>query len=205
MHQTRARASSKLPIPRKGTRYLVRTKDHPEISVPTLIAIRDMLHLAQTLREVKHLIHTKKLKVNGRAITDYRQPIKILSLLEADKKYKLVFLTTGKFSLEASNDTTRIAKVVGKRMVTDNKIQISLHDGTSLLTTKKIAVGDSVVLTMDNEIKEVKPMAKGAKVMAISGRSIGNHGVVHGTEGEKVRVTLGGREVALERSHVIVL
>lgn len=205
MHQTRAAINKRIPVPRKGTRYLVRTKDHPAISVSVLIATRDMLHLTKTLRETKYLIHTKKLKINGRLVRDYRQPIRLLSLFETDKKYKLTLLPTGKFSLEESNDSTRIAKVIGKRLVRGNKVQVSLHEGTSVLTTKEITVGDSVVLTQDNEIKEIKPLKKGSKVMIISGKSSGSHGVVSHVENGAVTISIGGRDVTLNGEHVIVL
>src|SRR3989338_6238831 len=99
MHQTRKGSTTKLPVPRKGTKYLVRASSHVRNSVPVLIAIRDMLKLARNSNEVKGLIHTKSLKINGKMVKDYHESIKLFNILEADKPYVLSILPSGIFSL----------------------------------------------------------------------------------------------------------
>jgi ribosomal protein S4E len=53
MHQTRQQATTRLPITRKGTKYVARASSDLENSVPVVIAMRDILKLAKTKREVR--------------------------------------------------------------------------------------------------------------------------------------------------------
>ena len=59
MHLTRAQASNKIPIPRKGSKYVARPLMNLKDSVPVVIAVRDMLKLARTAKEVKKMIINK--------------------------------------------------------------------------------------------------------------------------------------------------
>ena len=60
MHQSRQFADWKLPIERKGNKYVVRASSHVRDSVPVLMAIRDMLKIARDAREVKEMIKAKE-------------------------------------------------------------------------------------------------------------------------------------------------
>ena len=94
MHKKRQTLTTKVPIQRKGTKYVARASSHINDSVPVIIALRDMLKLAQTIKEVKYMIHTKLLKINGRPVKDYRESIRLFNIFEADKKYVLKLLPT---------------------------------------------------------------------------------------------------------------
>src|SRR3989338_9599674 len=100
MHQTRQQTISKIPIARKGTKYIARAASHNKVSIPVVIAVRDMLHLARTMREVKEMIHQKLLNLNGHAVKDVHESIKLYNTLKADKTYRLILSSTGKFSFE---------------------------------------------------------------------------------------------------------
>ena len=65
MYQTRSEAIKRLPIPRKGTKYVARALMHKKNSVPVVIAVRDMLKLAKTAKEVKKTIREKMIKINN--------------------------------------------------------------------------------------------------------------------------------------------
>src|SRR3989344_7573807 len=137
MHQTRVQSTKKLPIPRKGTKYVARALSHLNDSVPIVIALRDMLKLARTANEVRKMIKQKALKINGRVVKDYRESILLFNILEADKSYELSLLQTGKFTLVSSQSKNlRLCKVVNKRLLKNNVVQVNLHDGTNLLTKK---------------------------------------------------------------------
>ena len=104
MHLKRQKAAIKLPIPRKGTKYIARALSNLNNSVTVVIAVRDMLKLARTAAEVKKMIHRKLLKINGKNVKDYRESIRLFNLFEADKPYILTLLPTGKFTLEESKE-----------------------------------------------------------------------------------------------------
>ena len=80
MYLSRAKASRKLPLPRKGTKYLARASSHLNSGVPVVIAIRDMLKLAKTSKEVKKMINERMIKINGKEVKDLKESIKLFNL-----------------------------------------------------------------------------------------------------------------------------
>ena len=87
MHQTRAKVSKRIPIQRKGTKYVVRPLGSLQNSVPVLIALRDMLKLAQNKKEVEDMMKRKIIKINNQEVKDYREPVLLFNILEADRSY----------------------------------------------------------------------------------------------------------------------
>lgn len=201
MHQKRTTVSKKIPIPRKGTKYVVRSNSHLDNSVPVIVAVRDMLNLAKTLKEVKHMIHTGLLKINGRTVKDHKESIKIFNVLEADKAYVLELLPTGRFTLEETKDSKkRLCKVTNKKLITSNNIQFNLHDGSNVISKEKVSVGDSVYLDNSSKIVSVSKLEKGAKAFVISGKYIGLNGSVVSVSGKKVEIKLDNKEESTELS-----
>lgn len=203
MHLTRAEISRVMPLPRKGTRYVARPLAYTNRSLSVLSAVRDLLHLARTAREVKEMIKEKKLKINGRVVRDERESLTLFSLFEADHVYKVTLLPTRRFALEPTKHATRVAKVINKRLLRGNIVQINLHDGTNLLTKDKIAVGDSIELDLHLKIVKIIPLKEGAKVLVGLGRNAGSIGIVKQLDGERIRVLIGDRTVSLKKTQVI--
>src|SRR3989344_3001456 len=204
MHQTRQETTTKLPLPRKGTKYVVRAFSHLRESVPVLIAIRDMLHLAKTANEVKSMIKQKLLKLNGKVVEDPRESIRLFNVLEAGKTYGLTLLSTGKFSLEEQKEKNkRLCKVVNKKLLGKGKIQLNFHDGTNIISNEKIDVGDSVYLDFESKIKSCVSLGKGADIFVMSGKYSGLTGKVESVKNEKVKIKLENKvETELDKSQV---
>ncbi len=206
MHRTRKESSTKLPIPRKGTKYVARASSNLDNSVTVVLAVRDMLGLAKTAKEVKRMIHEKLLKINGRAVKEYNQSIQLFNILEADKHYELSLLPTRKFVLiPAKNKESRLCRVVNRRLVSGNKIQLNLHDGTNIITKEKIAVGDSVYLDFDNKVKKVVSLEKGKEVLIISGKYMGNKAKIESLSDNMISLKLEDRVVKIETKSVVAL
>ncbi len=207
MHLTRESSSIKLPIPRKGTKYIARASSHLNDSVPVVIAVRDMLKLAKTTREVKKMIAQKLLKINGKAIRDYRESIKLFNIFEADKTYWLSLLPTGKFVFkELSKKEDRLGKVINKRLIKRGVLQLNLHDGTNVLTkNKKINTGDSVYLDKKGNIVGHIPLEKGREVFIVSGKHQGNIGKIDSVDNSKINIKYSGGTAALNKSALVVL
>ncbi len=203
MHLNRTELTRKIPVPRKGTKYVARALSHVDESVPVVVAVRDILGFAKNAREVKIMIQDKMIKINGRPVKDYRESVKLFNILEAGKKYVLTVKPTGRFSFEETKDDSRVAKVINKKILKNNKIQINLHDGSNAIYSKKIKVGDSVRLDKDNKITEVMPLEKGKKVFVFSGKNLGRSGKVKEIDNRKVKVEMEDKEAELDESHLI--
>lgn len=205
MHQTRQAVSSLIPIKRKGTKYVVRAASHSKNSVPVLIAVRDMLHLASTSKEVKHMIHKKMLKLNDRPVRKINESIKLFSIFEADKPYLLTLTSTGRFSLIPSNVKNRICKVVSRRLVKGGKLQAGLHDGSNIIIRKDIEIGDSLALDFQGKIVEHKKLKKGSKVFIIKGKYKGMHGNIEEQSDKALKVAFPDSAANLSKNEVIVI
>lgn len=211
MHQKRNTVSRKVPLPRKGTKFVAIASSHKSDSVPTVIAIRDMLGLAKNLSEVKKMIHRKLLKINGKPIKDYRESIRLFNILEADSNYVLKILPTKKFFFEKISDkdsNKRLCKIVNKKLLSGNKIQLNFHDGSNALSQdKKISVNDSVYVSFDGKIASNIPLEKSSKVFIFSGKYSGLEGTVSSVKDSMVELKLKEKEdlVSLNKNQVMAL
>lgn len=206
MHQTRQQSSTRLPIERKGTKYVARALSHPENSIPVVIAVRDILKLAKTKKEVKKMINQKILKINGRDVIDHNESVSLFNVLEAGKTYVLKLSPTRKYFLEETKDgKERLCKVVGKKLVSGNKVQLNLHDGTNLLGDNKIKIGDSLYLDFSCKIKKHVSLEKGKEVFVTAGRYEGQSGKVSDVQDKKVIVKFKEGSSTLDIESIIVL
>jgi len=205
MHQTRSEVIKQLPLARKGTKYIARALRNSSNSVPLVVAVRDMLKLAKTSKEVKGMVHNKKLKINGKVANNLTDPICLFSRIEADKNYLLTMLPTGRFSFVETKENERKLKIIGKKVVKGKKLQYALHDGTSIVSEKNFSVGDTLILTNDNKLSKHIALDKGKEIFAFSGSYIGKQGKVQSVAGNKITVKFDKGEAVIEKSQVIVI
>ena len=206
MHQTRNETITKLPIRRKGTKYIARALHAHKNAVPVVIAVRDMLKLAKTLKEVQHMIKNKALKINGRVVEDYRDSIKLFNIFEADKHYELTLLPTGKFAFkDTKNSSTRLCKVTGKRLVNAGMIQLNLHDGSNILSKDKITVGDSLYLDLTSKIKNHVTLDAGKEVFIFSGKYQGQSGKVQKIEDNRAYIKFKEGSAVLNKKQLVAI
>ena len=207
-HQNRNQVNKRLPLPRKGTKYVARALSHHTQAVPLVIAIRDMLKLAQTSREVNHLMKQGVLKINGKVPKNIRESIKLFGLLQADKTYQLSLLPTHKFTFVETKDTMRPIKVVGKVAKAGNKIQINGHDGSNLLLdaakAKDIKTDDTLLLSPDNKLSKHLPLDKAKTCFVFGGKYAGQEGKVKKVEGNQVTLTFKDKGATLLAKQVLV-
>ncbi len=206
MKLIRKKASIKLPIPRKGTKYVARSSSHINDSVPVVLALRDMLHLARNAKEVKQTVQAGNVKINGRVVTDMRRSVRLFNILEAGATYELSLLPTGKFTfVEVKAKTQRLTKVIGKRLINNGAVQITLHDGTTLITKDDIRIDDSLYLDFAGAVKKHVSLQKGSEVFAISGSKVGQKGKVESIDGKKAVVNFGEISSSIETKRIVAL
>lgn len=205
MHQTRNEVIRSLPLQRKGTKYVAYASRHNSTCVSVVVAIRDMLKLADTSKEVKGMIHNKMLKVNGKIAKDLHDPINLFSIFHADKNYKLSILPTGRFVFEETKDTTRILKIIGKTSMSKDNFQYGLHDGTNVATKQSFSVGDTLILDFENKILKHIALDKGKNVFVFSGSNVGKTGRVENVQERKITVKFDKEGVVLNSAQAIAI
>ena len=188
MHLKRNKAPKSWPIERKGSKYVVASlaKD----SIPLIMVLRDILKLANNQKNVEKMIHLSKVKVNGKIVKNKKLELRLFDLLDlGDKQFKVI-IEKKKFALKDSkNSSEKIAKVIGKKTLNNGKIQVNLYGGLNYLTEDKTKVGDSAIIDFKtNKIKKIIEFKEGSKIIFISGKHIGEEGVVDKIEKEDMMI-----------------
>jgi small subunit ribosomal protein S4e len=192
MHLKRSKIPKTWPLARKGTKYLVRSKHQLKSSIPLLIMLRDVLGVVETKKEAKSLINLKKVKVNGKVVRDEKFPLSLFDVLSLDDKNFKVIFRNRKFDIvEIKDDNEKIVKVIGKKKLKKGKMQVNLSDGRNFIEDREIKVGDSVVIDLKkNNIKEILPFKEKCKILFISGKHLGEEGIVEKIDEKRKIITL---------------
>lgn len=205
MHLKRELATKHLPIERKGTTFVVRATSHVEKSVPVLIAVRNMLKLAQQRKEVKQAIHTGAILLNHRKVSDERQSIllfDVLSIVPSKKHYRLEFDEKGRFTLKEiseSESKKKIVKIENKTLLKNKKMQLNLSDGTNILRSENASTHDSLVISLpEHKVLETLPLKEGAEVVVIAGKHVGSSGKVGSMDQHRKTITLHTKDKKVE-------
>ena len=180
MHLKRQKVPKNWPIKRKGTTYIVRPNANISNGIPILVALRDMLKLAQNRKEVKKAIHSKNLLLNGFPVRDEKNSITLfdtLTLVPSNESYRLSLSEKGKFQIEkinAGEETHKIAKVINKKMLKGKKVQLNLSDGRNFLSDIKCNVNDSVLIDLKKKkIEKCLPLKEKGEVLVFAGKHAG--------------------------------
>jgi len=192
MHLKRSRIPRTWPLPRKGTKYLIRPAYNLKNGIPLLIVLRDILKVVKTRKEVKRILNLKKVKVNGKIVRDESLPLSLFDNLSLENQNFKIVLKNKKFGVEESKETgEKIIKVIGKKMLKKGVLQINLSDGRNYLTREKVNIGDSVLADLkENKIKKILEFKKGCKILFISGKHISKIGIVEEIDEEKKRIII---------------
>lgn len=160
---------------------------HPlDEGMPLMLALREILHYANTAREVKQILNHKTILVDGKRRKDHRLGIglmDVLSIPELKENYRMSLNKYNKLNLIAIDEKEskiKICKIKGKGLY-EGKTQLRLSDGRTILVDKKekYQTGDSVVISLPEQ-KIIKYVAfeKGSVVLLTKGRKAGVIGSV---------------------------
>jgi small subunit ribosomal protein S4e len=196
-HQKRLSVPNSWPVERKEETFTVKAGagPHGSAGVPLVILLRDVLGYADSKKEARYALNQDTILVNGDAVSDHQRPIGMFDILAftAREEYYRVFPDEGGrlalTPIDADDAESRLGKVVGKRTVRGSDVQLTLHDGTTLVVDEdaEYAPGDSLVV--DSESKEVVAhfvYEEGALVTAVDGSHAGEVGTL-----EEITVTPG--------------
>lgn len=187
MHLKRQRIPKNWPIKRKGTTFVVRPNTDLNMGIPILIALRDILKVAQNRKEVKKAIHLKQIQSNGKLVTDEKNSLlflDVLTIIPSKKHYRLEMSEKGKFLLKeikSSDASKKIAKIVNKKILRGKKVQLNLSDGRNFLSDIKCTVGDSVLIEFGDKkgINKCLPLKEKSNIVIFAGKHSGEHGTIN--------------------------
>jgi len=215
-HLKRLASPNTWPIPKKTLTFVARplpgpnNKDH---HVPIAVFLRDLVHLVETKKESKFILHNKDCLIDGVVARDDKQPIGFLgvvSLPKVNKSYRLSITKKNKLVALEINDkeaATKICKIMGKTSLGKEKTQLNCTDGRNILVAKDTyKVGDSVLIELPSQkIINHFPLAKDAIIFLESGNHVGKLATVHSVEGDVVTLKIDDVLFKTKKKYAVVV
>jgi len=169
---------------RKENVWAVRPMPGPhkkEQSIPLMVALRDLLHLGQTSAEIKKILGRREVLVDGRVRIDHKHVVglmDIISIPKIDRHYRVLLDPRGKIalrSIEGTQATWKLARIMDKTVVKGGRTQLNLHDGRNILVDKdSYRSGDVLKISLpDQKIISKVEMKEDSLAMLTGGAHIG--------------------------------
>ena len=175
-------------ISRKGDRFVYKPTPGPysiEASYPLGVIIRDMAAMASRSKEVKHIVNSGKVLVDGTKRHTPSFPVGLFNVVSVPLEganFRLVPSQKGLVlaKVGADEENKKLCRVSSKTKVKGGHIQYGLHDGRSILSESlKLSPGDAILLEVPTQkvLGQVK-LAKGSVGLILSGVRAGQTGKI---------------------------
>ena len=175
-------------ISRKSNRFVFKPLPgpHPIASAyPLGVVIRDLASMANLSKELKFMVKTGKVRVDGTERRTSRFPVglfNVVSIAEEGVDYRLVPSTKGLALAKVGSEEakTKLCIINTKTKVKGGHIQYGLHDGRSMLDDAlKLSPGDAVLIEVPSQklLGQVK-LAKGSLGLVLTGDRAGQLGKI---------------------------
>jgi small subunit ribosomal protein S4e len=198
-HQKRLSVPSGWPVERKTETFTVKAGagPHGEDGVPLLILLRDVLGYADSRKEARYALDEDNVVVNGTAASDEERPVgmfDILTFREREEHYRVFPDEGGRLALTPIDEDaaqSKLGKIIRKQNVAGGDVQLTLHDGQTLLVDDDAySVDDSIVVANeDDEIVAHFEYEEGALATAVDGKHAGQIGTI-----TEIQVTPGSSD-----------
>jgi small subunit ribosomal protein S4e len=192
-HLKRLPAPRHWPIKRKEAKFTTRVipGPHPKEHCLTLaVVLREILGYAENMREVKAILSSGQVKVDGVIRKDGRFPVGLMDVVEittSEERFRLIPKLKGGLKLVSIGDAEakyKLCRIETKTMVKGGKVQLGLHDGRTLLLPEDKEASDYQTLdTLKVGIPKQKLMktinlVKGAYAIVSRGKNVGIEGKI---------------------------
>lgn len=192
-HLKRHAAPVAWPIKRKNITFIAKPNPGSHSSkyvVPVVVLIRDVLKYAETAKEVKLIVFSKEVLVNGKKIVDVKSPVGLFDIFEikdTKEKYIVLFDEFSKLKLVPTKDDVLYLRVKGKIQIAGGKLQLNFMNGFNTLVDKKTyseaKVQSTVVYDLaKKKVTKVMNLKEGAFVYIFDGKFVGQFAEIKGFE-----------------------
>lgn len=182
-HLKRLKAPKSYPVKRKKHKWVVKTLPGPHSirnSIPLSVLIRDVLGYAKTMLEVKNLLYSKEVLVDNKIRRNPKFPtgfMDTVSFPKINKHFRLLFDKHGRIlpiEIKEEEAKIKICKIIKKTCLKKGKIQLTLHDGRNILSSKDFKTKDSLLISLPEQkvINHLK-YGKGVLVFLTGGAHTG--------------------------------
>ncbi len=196
-HLKRLPAPRHWPIKRKEGKFTTRVIPGPhskEECVTLAILLREMLGYAETMREVKAILNSRQVLVDGRVRREPRFPVGVMDVIEIKSSgdiFRILPKMRGGLRLvpiSPEEAKFKLCRIERKMMVPGGRVQMTTHDGRNLLLPdghkpSEFHTLDTVKISIpDQEFIESYPLREGAYAIVTQGKNVGIEGRVIAVE-----------------------
>jgi len=200
---------------KKEEKFVVRPRPgaHPaKLSMPISLLLKN-LGYASTTKEVKKILSTKEVLVDGKRVKEHKVPVgfmDIITIKDTNDFLRIVLDEKGRLKIipaEKDEALLKLSRIKGKKVLSKGKMQLNLSDNKNILIDKgEYKVGDSVLITVPfQEIKQHLKLEKGALIYLVGGKHIGNKGTVDSIEGNKLIYTSARKKYESLKKYAFVI
>jgi len=183
-HLKRLNLSKITQLHRKEHKFSVKPRagPHPNKESLTLaLIIRDYLGYSNTLWETKKILAQRKVKVNGKVVTDYKFPVgfmDVVSVIDLNKNFRVVYDTKGRLRLveiPSEDALWKLSRVENIRPIKGKKFQYNLNDGRNFILNEKIYnTGDSLKIDLSTgKVIDHIPLSENSFAFITGGKNVG--------------------------------
>jgi len=181
------------PIERKTKKFIISVRGpHPKnLSIPLLIFVRDIIRIAETNKEAKMIIKKGEILVDGKKRKDTKYGIGLLDVIEIPalkKAWRAVPKNVLSFiEIPEKEAKLKICKIIDKKVLKGNRLQMNLHDGRNVLTNEKYSTHDSILIELPEQkiIDHIK-FEEGSLALVFRGKNAGKIAKIKKIEGNRI-------------------
>jgi small subunit ribosomal protein S4e len=214
-HLKRIAAPKTWVINRKSNVFVLRPNSgsHPlKMGLALGVVMRDMLKLAATMDEVRKILSSKEVLVDGKRKKDHRCIVglfDVISFPTMKKNFRVLLDSKMRLVVKEVSDVESLikpCKIVGKTVLHGGKIQFNLFDGKNIISSEKAKVGDTFLLTLPKlEVKETLPLIAGATIFLTGGKHSADVGVLKEIIGKEASYTMDKKNIETSKKHIFVI
>jgi small subunit ribosomal protein S4e len=171
------------PLPRKTSVWVSKPKPGAhslERGMPVNMIMRDVLSVATSNREVRHILNQGLVSIDGRVCKETRRSVGLMDVLTlgADH-YRCVLDHKGRLRyrpIPSSDADWKVCRIEGKTTIKGGKTQLNLHDGRNVIVEDASAYSthDALKIALPSQnILEHIPFAEGTRCFLIGGVHVG--------------------------------
>jgi len=171
------------PLPRKTSVWVSKPKPGAhslERGMPLNMIMRDVLGVATSNREVRHILNQGLVSIDGRVCKETRRSVGLMDVLTlGEDNYRCVLDHKGRLRyrpIPASDASWKVCRIEGKTTIKGGKTQLNLHDGRNVIVDDASAysTNDALKLALPSQdILEHIAFAEGTRCFLIGGVHVG--------------------------------
>lgn len=220
-HMKRLSMPRTWPLERKGSKYITKPVSSHKLRdcIPISIILK-LLNIVPTTNEAKKIIKHKSILVDGKEIKDEKYGIGLFDILyikDIDKYFTIHLSKKGKLKvvqLDKNEAKYKPLKVIGKKVLKQNSLQLNLSDGKNVLVKKlkfgNIKQGDTLIYDIANRsFVEHLPLSVGSDIVVIKGSHVWEASVIKEIRSKHfkkfIKLVIDGKSIELPIDYVIVI